>query len=145
MSAGPVQVLVLGFDEPRFDGSALAELTRLREAGVVRLVDLLVVRRADDGSVETAEGGLEEYGEVAAALLGGADVAGTDEGGAGTWSLAEVVPRSGVAVVALIEHLWAGPLSAALQSAGATVLEETWLSEADRALLASLESRGDAG
>ena len=138
MSAGPVQVLVLGFEEPRFDGSVLAELTRLGEAGVVRLVDLLVVRRADDGSLEIVEDHLDGHGEVAAALLGG--VAAADEPTAETWSLADVVPEKGLAVVALIEHLWARPLSAALQAAGATLLEETWLSEDDRTLLATLES-----
>jgi hypothetical protein len=140
MNGAPVQVLVLGFEEPRFDGSVLAELARLGEAGVVRLVDVLVVRRAEDGSVETAEAYLEGYGDVAATLLGGADTPRMDEGAVETWSLADVVPESGLAVVALIEHLWAGPLSAVLQSAGATLLEETWLSEEDRVLLASLES-----
>ena len=33
---GPVQVLVVGFDAPSFSGEVLAELTRLREQGVVR-------------------------------------------------------------------------------------------------------------
>ncbi len=46
-----------------------------------------------------------------------------------------------MAVVALIEHLWAGPLTALLKSAGGSLLEETWLSAEDRALLESLESR----
>lgn len=139
MSAGPVQVLVVGLDEPGFDGSVLAELSRLGEAGVVRLVDLLVVRHAGDGSLETVEGHLDGYGEVAAALLGDSDAVGQEVGSADSWSLTDVVPEQGLAVVALIEHLWAAPLSAALRGAGATLLEETWLSEADRALLTSLE------
>ena len=42
---GPVQVLVVGFDRPTFSGEALAELTRLEDAGIVRLVDLLLVSR----------------------------------------------------------------------------------------------------
>jgi hypothetical protein len=137
MSTGPVQVLVLGFDEPHFDGSVLAELDRLSEAGVVRLVDLLVVSRADDGSLETVEGHLEGRGELAAALLSGDGQADQE---ADTWSLADLVPEAGLAVVALIEHVWAGPLSVALRSAGGTLLEETWLSQEDRALLASLET-----
>jgi hypothetical protein len=140
VSAGPVQVLVLGFKEPRFDGSVLAELARLDEGGVVRLVDLLVVTRAEDGSLDTVDAYVEGRGEVAAALLGGDDVPARSESGVETWSLADVVPESGLAVVALIEHLWAVPLSAALQRAGATLLEETWLSSGDRERLTSLES-----
>jgi glutamate dehydrogenase/leucine dehydrogenase len=141
VTTGPVQVLVVGFDEPHFDGSVLSELTRLGAAGVVRLVDLLVVRRADDGSLEIVEGYFDGHGEVAAALLERAHEEGSDVGAAETWSLADVVPSQGLAVVALIEHLWAGPLSAALHAAGATLLEETWLSEDDRTLLGRLASR----
>jgi hypothetical protein len=139
MTAGPVQVLVLGYDEARFDGSVLAVLARLGAAGVVRLVDVVVLRRAADGSLEVVESELEGYGAVATALLAG----GADEGASApvpeSWSLADVVPERGVAVVALIEHLWAEPLTAALEASGATLLEETWLAQDDRALLASLE------
>ena len=51
--SGPVQVLVVGFEEPSFSGEVIAELTRLREVGVVRLVDVLLVRRDEDGAFET--------------------------------------------------------------------------------------------
>jgi hypothetical protein len=144
MTAGPVQVLVLGLDEPHLDGSVLAELRRLGAAGVVRLVDLLVVRRAHDGSLETVEGHLEGHGDVVAALLAAGHEEDADGGAADSWSLADVVPSHGLAVVALIEHLWAGPLGAALRAAGANLLEETWLSEADRALIGVLSSRDPA-
>jgi hypothetical protein len=43
--SGSVQVLVVGFDPPTFSGEVLAQFSRLREAGIVRLVDLLVVSR----------------------------------------------------------------------------------------------------
>src|SRR6266576_186293 len=52
MTMGPVQLLVVGFDDPQFNGQILAELDRLRESDVVRLVDLLVVRKDDEGNVE---------------------------------------------------------------------------------------------
>jgi hypothetical protein len=44
----------------------------------------------------------------------------------------------GTAAVALIEHTWADPLSAAIQRAGGTLLEETWLAREDRELLEAL-------
>ena len=56
---GPVQVLVVGFDRPSFSGEVLAELTRLREAGIVRLVDILLVARAEDGTMVLASEYLE--------------------------------------------------------------------------------------
>ena len=63
---GPVQVLVVGFDQPRFSGEVLAEFVRLREAGIVRLVDLLLISRTKDGTIETLEAP-----EALAADLGG--------------------------------------------------------------------------
>jgi hypothetical protein len=70
---GPVQVLVVGFDRPAFSGGVMAEFARLREAGIVRLVDLLLVRRAVDGALETLsppDGMADDLGRLAAALLG---------------------------------------------------------------------------
>jgi hypothetical protein len=142
---GPVQVLVVGFEQPAFSGEVLAEFTRLREAGIVRLVDLLLVSRGPDGSLDTLTAPPEfgpELGGLAAALLGrpAGDGAGeTDQPDeAGGWSLADAVPPGSAAAVALIEHIWAGPLTAAVRRAGGSPLEETWLAPADVAELESL-------
>lgn len=144
---GPVQVLVVGLDRPTFSGEVLAEFTRLREAGIVRLVDLLVISRTEDGVFETLtlpEGVEADFGDLAASVLGRpeesaeADAAVADIGNASTWSLADAIPVGGTAAVALIEHTWAAPLSAAIQRAGGTLLEETWLAREDRELLEAL-------
>jgi uncharacterized membrane protein len=137
---GPVQVLVVGFDEPSFSGEVLAELTRLREAGIVRLLDVLMVTRTEDG-LDTlpppphADPGL---GRVAAALLGATDddpddAVGSDDGA--HWSLDDVVPEGGSAAVALIEHIWAEPLVVAIRRAGGRPIDETWLAADDVARL----------
>jgi hypothetical protein len=145
---GPVQVLVVGFDRPTFSGEVLAELTRLREAGIVRLVDLLLVSRAEDGTLETLappEGTEADLGGLAAAVLGwpegvadAASVADADSNDVSAWSLADAVPPASVAAVALIEHIWAGPLTAAIRRAGGNPLEETWLGPDDLELLEAL-------
>jgi hypothetical protein len=57
------------------------------------------------------------------------------------WSLADAVPAGSMAAVALIEHTWAGPLKAAIQRAGGSPLEETWLSPGDLDVLESLIAR----
>lgn len=136
MSDGPVQVLVVGFEEPSFSGDVVAELSRLRDAGVVRLVDVLLVRREADGSFDTLpppEGADPGLGQVVADLLGSD---GDDEtGDEATWSLADAVAPGGVAAVALIEHLWAQGLLDAVGRAGGRTLGELWLSPEDRARL----------
>lgn len=131
----PVQVLVIGFEEPSFSGEVLAELTRLREQGVVRLVDVLLVERSEDGTFEVLDpppGTDPEMGRVAAQALGGG--AGADGDGTleGAWSLADAVPVGGTAAVALIEHLWAEPLVTAIGRAGGRPLAELWLPEDER-------------
>jgi hypothetical protein len=143
----PVQVVVVGFDRPVFSGEILAEFTRLQAAGIVRLVDLLLVARAADGTLETLDTP-GDFGRLAAALLGRPDGSaedpdedgGPDSTGAQAWSLADAVPPGSAAAVALIEHVWAGPLKAAIDRAGGTPLEETWLAPSDLALLDSLRS-----
>jgi hypothetical protein len=145
--SGPVQVVVVGFDQPSFSGEVVAEFARLRDAGIVRLVDMLVVSRTDEDTFEAldlAEGLEADIGEVAASILGQPEnSAATDRqvaevDTASTWSLADAIPVGGTAAVALIEHTWAGPLSAAIQRAGGTLLEETWLAREDRELLEAL-------
>ena len=151
---GPVQVLVVGFDTPTFSGEVLAELDQLRRAGIVKLLDLLLVRRDEAGSIETVD--LPEsvttagLGELALALFSAPSSAGAsapadadgeteadgDDGGSGadtarTWSLEAAVPPGTTAAVALIEHVWARPLREAIKHAGGHTLEETWLGARD--------------
>jgi hypothetical protein len=144
---GPVQVLVVGFDRPAFSGEIVAEFARLREAGIVRLVDLLLVERTEDGAIETLEapaGMADDLGRLAATVLGspesGADVveANADPIGGPVWSLADAVPPGSTAAVALIEHVWADPLMTAIRRAGGRPLEETWLASDDRMTLDAL-------
>ena len=130
---GPVQVLVVGFDEPSFSGQVMAELERLREAGVVRLVDVLLVRRDEDGTFETLPapaGSAPGSGALAADILGTGASTAQDEPG---WSLADAVEPGGIAAVALLEHLWATRLVDAIGAAGGRSLGEGWLAAEDRA------------
>ena len=134
---GPVQVLVVGFDELTFSGEVMTELDRLREAGTARLLDVLLVERAEDGTLETLPlpgGAPSDWGTLVAGVLGAADPdapsAGEPSEGS-TWSLADAIPPGTSAAVALIEHLWATPLREAIARAGGTALEETWLHRDD--------------
>ncbi|MGB2838500.1 MAG: DUF6325 family protein [Actinomycetes bacterium] len=142
----PVQVLVIGFDEPQFSGEALAELARLKDAGIVQLVDLLVVERTAGGELQTlpSPGVLGPgAGDIAVALLAESSEqpASPTRGDVnGFWSLAEAIPAGSMAVVALIEHLWAEPLAASVRKAGGRALEETWLALDDLDRLTQLRS-----
>ena len=61
------------------------------------------------------------------------------------WSLGAAVPPGTTAAVALIEHLWAEPLTTAIARTGGRPLDETWLGPDDRrSLEALLHAREEA-
>ena len=143
---GPVQVLAIRLDGKTVSEEMLAEFARLREAGIIDLVDLLVVERAADGTFETLPGdggSTTASGSIALRLLGQPpehersaagtpdDIADRDQSDPPTWSLADAVPPGCTAAVALIEHRWAGPLMSAMRQGGSAPLEEAWLAPAD--------------
>lgn len=132
---GPVQVLVLGFDEPQFSGEALAEARRLEDAGVARLIDALVVKRQSSGELDALDVEGLPNGAVTRRLLSGDEGATPTADSPAAWSLADAVPEGGVVVVVLLEHLWAQGLVEAIGRAGGRPLDELWLGAEDRALL----------
>ena len=128
-------------------GEILAELTRLGEAGVVRLLDVLLVGRTEDGGLETLPpppGARSDLGELTAAFLDAENEQAHSGGSDPTaWSLEEAVPPGGVAAVALIQHTWAHPLVLAIKRAGGQLLDETWLAPSDLELLGRLADEAD--
>jgi len=153
MAMGPVQILVVGFgEEAQFKGEALAELKRLSEQDIVRVIDLLVVHKNEDGSIEKVEIAdeheLTKLGALAGALIGfgaageeGAEVgaeAGAEAGAEGTafddeevWYLSDAIPEGSTAAIALLEHRWAIPLRNAIAGAGGVALADRWLHPQD--------------
>jgi uncharacterized membrane protein len=77
---GPMQMLVVEFTDGKFKGDILAELKRLTDEDIVRLVDMLVVRKEQDGELSVLQMSdldkdeAREFGAVIGALIGlGAD------------------------------------------------------------------------
>ena len=49
MAIGPVQLIVLGFEHPEFQGEIIAEVERLRESDTIRVIDSLAVYKDAKG------------------------------------------------------------------------------------------------
>ena len=153
MSLGPVQLLVLGLTTDESQGEILAELDRLRENALVRLIDVLFVRKDADGTVEkllprdVPPDEAEAFGAVAGALIGfGAVAEDGDEPGAReganaledghvfdeeVWFVDDAIPNGTAAAVALLEHRWAIPLREGIHRAGGFHLADAWIHPAD--------------
>jgi uncharacterized membrane protein len=157
MAIGPVQLLVLGFNQPDFHGEIIAELERLRENDTVRVIDSLAVYKDSDGELEVehlsnlTEQEAVEMGSTIGALLGlgldgddgmeagaleGAEVASadggvhvfTDEDG---WDVLEDIPTDSAAALILLEHHWAVPLRDAIARAGGFRISDGFVSPLD--------------
>ena len=153
MTIGPVQLLVVGFAGGELNDGILAELDQLRESDMVRLIDLMAVRKDADGSVEKllrsdlSPEEAEAFGAVVGALVGfgaagedGAEL-GAIEGAAAledghvfdeeVWYVEDAIPNGTTAAVALLEHRWAIPLREGIRNAGGFHLADAWIHPAD--------------
>ena len=150
MTLGPVQLLVVGLAAEESTGEILAELDRLRENELVRLLDFLFVRKDADGAVEKllpsdlSPEEAEAWGAIVGALSGfredGAEL-GAGEGATAldhghvfddeAWYVDDAIPNGTVAALALLEHRWAIPLRDGIRRAGGFHLADAWIHPAD--------------
>ncbi len=138
MSRGPLQILVVNFEDANFTGEIQAELVRLHDAGVVKVLDLLFVAKSDAGEVEVLKTSDIHTGELSQAVLGmdaagAADVLGDDE--ADVWYAADAIDPGGAAAVAVLEHIWAIPLREAIERAGGRQAAGEWIEESQLAAM----------
>jgi uncharacterized membrane protein len=156
MAIGPVQLVVLGFNDPDFHGEIIAELERLRESDTVRVIDALAVYKDEDGAIEVehlsnlSEDEAIELGSVVGARTGlgiegdegveigaiaGVETA-AEEGihvfdDAEAWDILEEIPSNTAAALVLLEHQWAVPLRDAIVRAGGFRISDGFISPLD--------------
>jgi len=117
MTLGPLEYLVVGFEGDRFTGQILAELHAAREKGIIRIVDLLVLKKDGQGNVTALE--LSDLSKEEAAELGplGGNLLGLfaqDD----IEQAAATLPNKSAAALLLIEQTWAIGLRDAIKHAG---------------------------
>ena len=149
-SYGPMQIWTFAFDGNRFRGEILPELDRLKDADVIRIIDLLVIRKDGAGRVAAMTASDLDWEEATSfgAVIGGliglgfAGEEGAEIGAmTGALELAdghvfsdqtrdeliEVIPPNSTSAIALVEHVWAKPLKAAIARAGGIEVDNDWL------------------
>src|ERR1700754_760593 len=156
MAIGPVQLIVLGFRHPDFQGEIIAELERLRESDMVRVIDSLAVYKDAQGAMEVehlsnlSEDEAIELGSKVGALIGlgiegdeeGAEagaMAGAEAAAEGVrvfddddaWDVLASIPNDSSAALLLVEHHWAVPLRDAIARAGGFRLSDGFISPLD--------------
>ena len=120
---GPVDYLVVGFpvDKANFSGEMASELKTLIDSNTVRVLDLVVLTKADDGSVEATElrdaddsevGELRTLERDLAILLAEEDIE----------EIAETLQPGSAAAVLVWENTWAAPFGSAVRRSGGQLL-----------------------
>ncbi len=114
---GPVDYLVVEFPagEQRFTGEAAEELLRLHDAGIIRVMDLVIIGKGTDGTVMAQElGDLDDLGAFARLETQLAETLAEED----VLTFGEIMAPGSLGAVLVYENLWAAPFGAAIRHAG---------------------------
>lgn len=118
---GPVDYLIVEFPvgHQDFKGAIADELLRLHDSGTIRVMDLVILAKADDGSIDAMElSDLPELDELARLEEQLAETLAEDD----VIALAETMRPGSVAGVLVYENLWAAPFGSAVRHAGGQLI-----------------------
>jgi hypothetical protein len=114
---GPIDYIVVEWTGQQPNGEAIPHLIDLVDRGIVRLLDLTFITKAEDGSV--AELQIDELGAEFAVFDGASsDLLGDDD----IADAASVLEPGTSAAVLVWENSWAAPFAVALRKSGAELV-----------------------
>jgi len=121
LDVGPIDYLVVEFPPgaQNFTGEMAAELVRLSDAGTIRVLDLLILQKAADGSVDAYEiDETEAADEIRALETHVSEILAADD----VEHLAAAMEPGSVAGVLVWENTWAAPFASAARRAGGQLI-----------------------
>lgn len=127
---GPIDFILIEFDPDRVTGEGADALLDLVDRGIIRVYDLLLVRKDADGSFSGIEltdlgpdsvGGWSVFAGARSGLLGDDDLA----------QAADVMRPGTAAALIVYENTWAVPFVAAARRAGAELIASARIPAAD--------------
>jgi hypothetical protein len=139
---GPIDYLVLEFPGNRMTGEAFPLLVDLVDRGIVRILDLVFVRKETDGSVVgLALTDLDGDGELDLAVFEGVSsgLVGEDD----IQEAGNVLEPGSSAGILVYENLWAAPFASAIRRSGGQLVASGRIPV--QALLAALDADELAG
>lgn len=136
---GPVDYVVVEFPAgaSNFTGEMASELRKLVEGGIIRIIDVLILTKEADGTIDAIElsdvdelGDLQQIETELAELLAAEDVA----------HLGAAMEPGSTAGVLIWENLWAAPFASAARRSGGQLIADGRIPI--QAILASIEADG---
>lgn len=116
----PIDFVLLEFSAERLTGDAAPALMDLVERGVIRLFDLLIIRKAEDGTVDVVEfsdplserGGFSSFEGASSGILDQEDIR----------QATEAMTPGTVAALIVYENTWAARFVAAVRASGGELI-----------------------
>lgn len=134
---GPVDYVVVEFPAgaSNFTGEMSAELLALVDAGTIRVIDVLILTKNEDGSVEATElSDVAELGELQAVEAELAELLAEED----VENLAAAMEPGSTAGVLIWENLWAASFAAAARRSGGQLIANGRIPI--QAIIASIEA-----
>ena len=120
---GPVDFLIVEFPAgaSNFTGEIAEEIVRLVDSGTIRVLDMIVITKDADGTLDAVEiSDAEDLGPLTAIEAGLAGLLAEED----VAYLAAAMEPGSVAGVLVYENLWAAPFAAAARRAGGVVIAD---------------------
>jgi hypothetical protein len=120
---GPVDYLIVEFPTGAqdFTGEGAAELLRLHDDGIIRIMDILFLQKGLDGTVMAQElGDLDQMSELARLETELVQTLAEDD----VENLGAAMDPGSVAAVLVYENLWAAPFASAMRRAGGQLIAD---------------------
>ena len=139
---GPVDYLVVEFPGSKFNGEIAPTLVDLVDRGIIRVLDLIMITKEEDGSFDAVElsdyedgalGELHRFETEIAELLSADDIE----------NVASALEPGSTAGVLVYENLWAAPFASAVRHCGGQLVANGRIPV--QALIASFEADEDEG
>lgn len=118
---GPVDYLIVEFPAgtSTFTGEGARELLRLHDAGIIRVMDLIIIGKSEDGTVMAQElADVDKMGELEAIETQLAETLAEED----IEHLAAPMAPGSVAGVLIFENLWAAPFASAIRRNGGQLI-----------------------
>jgi hypothetical protein len=134
---GPVDYVVVEFPAgaSNFTGEMAAELVALVDSGTIRLIDVLLLTKNEDGTIDAMElSDIDELGELQALEAQLADLLAEED----VAHLAAAMDPGSTAGVLIWENLWAAPFAAAARRSGGQLIANGRIPI--QAIIASIEA-----
>jgi hypothetical protein len=134
---GPVDYVVVEFPAgaKSFTGEMAEELLKLVDAGTIRIVDILILDKDEDGSVDATElSDIDQLGELHAVEAELAELLAADD----VAHLAAAMEPGSTAGVLIFENLWAAPFASAARRSGGQLIADGRIPI--QAIIASVEA-----